>query len=292
MVNRSGAAPVADSVEVFKGDLMESGVAEAAAEGASVVYQCANPPYTEWVELFPALQQRAVAAARSANARYVSFENLYAYGDPKGETLRPDRVFNPDTKKGRLRAEMANEIGELAAKGDLELTTVRASNYFGPRGTWQSPFGTHVIGRAMDGKSAQVLGDPDTLHSYSYIPDIGKTLAALGTDDRAVGRVWFVPNAPAETTTSIVGMISQALSRPIKVSAAPELILRVMGMFSPVTKELIEMLYEYKDDYIADGSATTDTFGIAPTPMDDAVSATVEWWLAQDWKSAENAILN
>lgn len=233
-----------------------------------------------------------VSAAQSANARYVSFENLYGYGDTQGEILRPDRAFNPDTRKGRLRADMANEIGELAARGDLELTTARASNYFGPRATWQSSFGSRVIGRAMDGKSAQVLGDPDTLHSYSYIPDIGRTLAAVGTDDRAVGKVWFVPNAPAETTTSIVEMIGRAMSRPIKVSAAPEWLLRVMGMFSPITKELIEMLYEYKEDFIADGSATTDTFGIAPTPMADAVNATVEWWLAQDWKSAENAILN
>jgi nucleoside-diphosphate-sugar epimerase len=130
----------------------------------------------------------------------------------------------------------------------------------------------------LAGKSAQVLGDPDTKHSYTYLKDLSRVLATLGTDDRAVGEVWHVPNAPARTTTDLVSMIGEELGREIKVSVAPELLLRMMGLFNPTVRELNEMLYEYKSDFVADGEKFTKAFGMEATPLDQAVAETVAWW--------------
>ncbi len=40
--------------------------------------------------------------------------------------------------------------------------------------------GERVFYPALVGKKAQVMGNPDVLHTYSYIPDIAKGLAILG----------------------------------------------------------------------------------------------------------------
>jgi nucleoside-diphosphate-sugar epimerase len=53
LVNRSGTAPVPDDIEVLGGDASDPAFSTAAAHGAQVVYQTLNPPYHQWVELFP-----------------------------------------------------------------------------------------------------------------------------------------------------------------------------------------------------------------------------------------------
>ena len=200
------------------------------------------------------------------------------YGDTGGDALDESTPMKPHTRKGTVRLEMAEELAELSDKGDLELATARASSYFGPRATWQSPLGERVIGRALNGKSAQVIGDPETKHSYTYLKDLSRVLATLGTDGRAVGEVWHVPNAPARTTTEIIGMIGDELGQKIKVSPAPELVLWMMGLFNPTVRELNEMLYEFKNDFVTDGEKFTEAFGMQATPLDQALAETVEWW--------------
>ena len=278
VVNRSGTATVPARVEQMAGDAADPDFALGAASGAGVVYQVLNPPYHRWPEEFPPLQRSVMAAAQAADARFVSFENLYMYGDTGGHPISESTPMKPRTRKGTVRLEMARELAELSDKGDLELATARASSYFGPRATWQSPLGERVIGRALDDKSAQVIGDPETKHSYTYLKDLSRVLATLGTDDRALGEVWHVPNAPAQTTTEIIGMIGDELGQNIKISAAPELVLRMMGLFNPTVRELSEMLYEFKNDFVTDGEKFTEVFGMQATPLDQAVAETVAWW--------------
>jgi uncharacterized protein YbjT (DUF2867 family) len=88
LVNRSGTAPVPD-VEVLGGDASDPASTTAAANSAQVVYQTLNPPYHQWVELFPALQASVLAAAQATGARLVSMENVYLYGPPAGQARHP-----------------------------------------------------------------------------------------------------------------------------------------------------------------------------------------------------------
>jgi len=83
LVNRSGRNPIGDDVDVIGGDAADPEFATAAAQGAATVYQCLNPPYTQWPELFPPLQQSVMEGALEASAKYVSLENVYMYCDTK-----------------------------------------------------------------------------------------------------------------------------------------------------------------------------------------------------------------
>lgn len=277
-VNRSGSAGVPDGVEVLGGDVSDRDFAVRAASGAAVVYQCLNPAYHRWAEDFPALQDSAVHAARTADARLVSFENLYMYGDTGGVPITETTVANPHTRKGKVRLAMAEQLRRLHDDGEVAVTTARASDYFGPRGATQSPLGDLVIGAALTGKPARVIGDPDLPHSYTYTADAARTLAALGTRDDVLGEVFHVPNAPALTTRQVIDLIAEELGSPIKVSVAPRFLLRVMGLFNKTLHEVDEMLYEFTQPFVVDGAKAQSRLGIAPTPMADAIATTVAWF--------------
>jgi uncharacterized protein YbjT (DUF2867 family) len=68
MVNRSGSAPVPDEVEVIRGDAGDARFTIDVTRGAQVIYQTLNPPYSRWVEEFPALQAGVLAAAQAHGA--------------------------------------------------------------------------------------------------------------------------------------------------------------------------------------------------------------------------------
>ncbi len=280
-VNRSGRAEVPDGVEIVAGDASDPEFAVRAAADAAVVYQCLNPPYNRWAELFPPLQDAAVHAARTNGARYVSFENTYMYGDTQGAPMTETTALGAHTRKGRVRLAMAEQLRNLGSRGDLEITTARASDYFGPRGTLQSPLGDLVIGAALNDKPCRVMGNPDQPHSYTYIPDAARTLAALGTRRDVAGEVFHVPNAPAQSTREIIGMISEQLGRRLKVSIAPRSVLRLIGLFNPVVRELDEMAYEFTQPFVVDSAKAETRLGVAPTPLNEAIADTIAWFQRQ-----------
>lgn len=277
-VNRSGHAEVPAGVEVRGGDMTDPTFAGDAVAGAAVVYQCLNPPYHRWAEEFPGLQDAAVSATRSVGARFVSFENTYMYGDTKGEPMTETTPVRANTRKGRVRAAMAEQLRELHESGDLRVSTARASDYFGPRGTIQSPLGDLLIAAALAGKAARVMGDPDQPHSYTYTVDAARTLAALGARDDVDGEIFHVPNAPARTTRQIIDMIAEQLGSPIKVSTTPRLPLRALGLFNPTVRELDEMRYEFTQPFIVDSTKAQNQLDIAPTPLPEALQTTIVWF--------------
>jgi nucleoside-diphosphate-sugar epimerase len=277
-VNRRGRAELPTGVEMLAGDASDPAFTARAAAGATVIYQCLNPPYHRWPDLFPPLQNAVVHAARSAGARYVSFENTYMYGDTGGTPLTESTPLRTHTRKGRVRLAMAEQLQRLSDTGDLEVTTARASDYFGPRATDQSPLGSLVVRSAVAGKAARVVGDPDQPHSYTYTHDAGRTLAALGTRDDVAGEVFHVPNAPATTTRRIVGMIAEDLGRPVTLKVAPRAVLRLMGLFDRTIRELDEMRYEFTQPFVVDGAKARSRLGIEPTPLDEALAQTIRWF--------------
>ena len=208
LVNRSGKARVPAGVEVRGGDASKMTFAREACAGASVVYNALNPPYDKWPELFPALQAGVLEGAAASGAKLVAMENLYMYGPTGGRPLTEDLPYAANTKKGRVRAEMSQELMEAHRRGQVQVAIGRASDFFGPR-VLASAVGEQVFGRAMEGKSAQVAGDPDQPHSYTYAPDIGKGLVILGRREEALGRAWHLPSPETTTTREFVQTVFQ-----------------------------------------------------------------------------------
>jgi nucleoside-diphosphate-sugar epimerase len=277
MVNRSGRRPslLPDDVELIQADVTDPSQARVAAVGASTVYQAMSPPYHQWAEAFPALQTGAIAAARWANARYVSIENLYMFDATT--TITESSRIAPVSRKGELRQRMADEVMRLHAHGDLYATALRSSDYYGP-GVVGSALGALVFGNLVAGKTPQIGGREDQPHSFAYIEDVGRAAAVLGTEDAALGRAWIAPHAPAVTQGEMVRIACRALNVPERVGVISPLMMRVGGLFIPEARATVEMLYEFVEPFVVDSSRIEEVFGLAPTPLEAGIDATVAWF--------------
>jgi nucleoside-diphosphate-sugar epimerase len=277
LVNRSGRAAVPRDVEIIGGDARDPVFATRAARGARVIYQTLNPAYVEWVAQFPALQAGVLTAAESTGARLVSMENVYMYGRPAGRPLTEDREYAAHTRKGQLRGRMSRDLLAAHQAGRVQVVIARASDYFGPRGGSQSNLGDRVFPAARAGKSATVLGDPDQPHTYTYIPDIGRGLVALGNHPDAPGQVWHLPNDPdTRTTRQLVEAIYQYAGQPrTRIHSVSPLTLRTLSLVSPTVHELLEMQYQFEEPFIVDSSKIATKLRITHTPIEQALAETL-----------------
>jgi nucleoside-diphosphate-sugar epimerase len=278
VVSRSGRRSdlMPAEAEVIAADVSESSGAAAATNGATTVYQALNAPYDKWPESFPPLQRSVLDATAREGARYVSVENLYVYGEPDG-AMSEDTPLAANTKKGRVRAEMAQEVTAAHERGDVRVAVLRSSDYYGP-GVTSSVFSARVFGPALAGKPAQIIGGADVPHSLAYIEDVGEALAILGTRDEALGQVWHAPHAPARTQREMVEMIAEKLGTPVRVRVLGPGMMRLGGLFIPEAREGVEMLYQTREPFVADSSKIQEAFGLQPTPLETGIGRTLDWY--------------
>jgi len=283
-VNRSGRARASDGVEVVGGDATSTEFTKVASANAGVIYFCLNPPYTQWPEMFPPMQAAAIEGAASAGAKLVVMDNLYMYAPMQGQPLTEDLPYTATTRKGSVRAQMAEDLMKAHETGKVRATAGRASDYFGPRGLL-SAMGERVFYPALAGKKAQVMGDPDQLHTYSYLPDIATGLAILGEHDEADGQAWHLPNAPAVTTKQFIDQVYAAAGTEPGIQAMPRWMVNAVGLFNGNVRELKEMLYEFDEPFVVDDGKFEAAFGDHATPLPEAIGATVDWFRANPKQS-------
>lgn len=279
MVNRSGKKPAGapDGATIVAGDVFDVSVAKDLAKGATHVYQCTNPPYDKWPELFPRLQANTLEAAASVGAKYIVTDNLYMYGDTNGQPIREDLPYNAHTKKGAVRAQMAESVMTAHRAGKVRVAVARAADYYGPRAT-NSASGDRMFGFAVQGKAASIPGNPDLPHTYTYVADFAKALVILGERDEALGQVWHAPNAETLTTRQFVTLIYEELQLPPKMSGMGRLMMSIGGLFIPAAREMVEMMYEFEKPFVVDSSKFTKAFGVQGTPLREAIKTTVAWY--------------
>ena len=258
-------------------DATDAQLCAEAAQGAGVIYQCLNAPYTQWPQLFPPLQRGVLGAAERNGALLVSLENVYGYGPTGGVPLTEDLPLVANTVKGRTRAAMTDELLAASNAGRVRIAIGRASDFFGA-GVTETMLGERVFANALAGKRADFIGNPDLLHTYSYVPDIAAGLATLGTDERAVGEVWHLPGPETVTTRAALDLVANEVGHPVAIRSVPKPLMRILGVFNPLMRELAEMAYEFEEPLVLDTTKYQRAFGNSGTPLAAAIATTVAWY--------------
>jgi nucleoside-diphosphate-sugar epimerase len=279
MVNRSGRGSAPAGATIVRADLNDPASVRAVAAGATAVYQCAQPAYETWTTAFEPLQTAIIDGVAAAGAKLIVAENLYMYGAVAGP-IHEDLPYAAHTRKGRVRARMAEQVAAAHRSGKLRTAAARGSDFFGP-GVRASTLGERVFAPAIQGRTMQFTGRMDMPHSYTFIADFGEALAILGERDDALGRHWHVPNAPALTQAAIADLIAREIGRPLRAGAMGRLMLTLGGLFIPAARETVEMLYEFNQPFVVDGSRFAQTFVFQSTPLDEALRRTIAWYRTQ-----------
>ncbi|PKO05031.1 MAG: NAD-dependent dehydratase [Chloroflexi bacterium HGW-Chloroflexi-3] len=274
MINRTGKMmdPL-DGVEIISSDAYDVSKNIELTRDSTAIYQCAQPHYYEWVDKFPSLQNAILDAAIANRSRMVVGDNLYMYGHFSGP-LTEDFPINPNTRKGKVRAEMAQEIMNAHSSGKVQAVIGRASDFFGP---YDTAFTGYAIEPAVKGKTVNLLGNVDQPHSFTYIKDFGMLLAELGTNDSGLGQVWFAPTNPPITQAEFLKLIESEFGKPVKSMVGGPLMMRMIGLFNKEIAETVEMMFEWMNPYVINSSKAEKTFGLKTTPFSQAMQETIEY---------------
>jgi nucleoside-diphosphate-sugar epimerase len=276
LVRRGAAGPAIEGVTWMQADASDPVSADAACQGAKVVYNCANPAdYHRWDGVLQPLMRGVLQAAGRAGARLVQLDNLYMYGRPPASPFDERTPMQPCSKKGELRKAMVDELFEAHARGEVAVTSGRASDYFGPDTPNAAVLRPDVYDRIVRGASVYMTGNPDMPHSYSYTPDVARGLAVLGQHEAAVGRAWHLPVAAQLTTRQLIDRFAARAGTTVKTRRVPQWVLRTIGVVSPLVHAMVEMTYQWDVPYLLDDGDFRRVFGVGPTDLDTAIDTTL-----------------
>ena len=223
-------------------------------------------------------QNAVIDLAEGSGAVLVVAENLYGYG-PVTAPMTEDMPLNPNTRKGKVRAEMHHSLMAAHAAGRIQVAIARGSDFFGPY-VDGSAAGARAFAAVIKGKAVDYTGDIDAPHSYTFVRDFGTALALLGTDPRGIGQVWHVPNAPTVSSRTFFEKAFGLTSRIPKFRKMGMIEMKLLGLFVPPLKEMVEMIYEFEKPFVVDHSKFAAVFGDISTPLEAALEETVGWTLS------------
>jgi nucleoside-diphosphate-sugar epimerase len=277
LVTRSGTHGIAGA-ETASADLTDPQAVRAVAAGAEVAYFACQPAYSDGPAGFPPLAAGVIGGLRGTGTRLAVVDNLYMYGSTGGRPITEDLPHAATTRKGRARAALAEQLLAAHQAGDVPVVIARGSDYFGPRGV-STTAGDRFFPPLLAGKKVQVFGDPALPHSYTYVPDFARALIDLGQRPQAFGEAWHVPTAPAVSQARFAQSTADAAGVPLAgLSRVTKPMLRLAGLFNSGAREMIEMAYEFEEPFVIDSSKIEQAFDLRPTPLEEALVATVAWW--------------
>jgi len=268
----------ADAVEVVAVDAGDASALTALARGAASIVNAVNPPsYMTWDTDWPPIAAATLAAAEESGAGLVIIGNLYGYGEVEAP-MREDDPMRPSGHKGRIRADMWTEALARHEAGRLRVTELRSSDYFGPGTTPRTSYLNDVVIDALLAARPPFVpaGRADAPHSWTYVPDVGRLAARVAAADDGWGRAWHVPTSPARTFDEAAGDVARIAGvKQRRVRVLPRPLGTAAGAIVPFMRELRETRHQFERPFVLDSELTERTFGLAPTPWDEALATTV-----------------
>lgn len=260
-------------------DLTDSNNLEKAVEGSSICYVTIGFEYNlkVWQKQWLSFIKNTVDACIKYNSKLVFFDNVYAIGKDNIRHITENSAISPSSKKGEIRAEVDRFIIERIEKGNPETIIARSPDFFGPEKKNNSLMMNLIYDNLIKGKTAQWFGNADVIHSMGFSPDLAKGTALLGNSPDAYNQIWNLPvDKNALTGREWVKLFADMLKTSDKVKVIPEIIIKLLGIFVPVLREMPEMIYQFENQFYFDSSKFISRFNFEPTKNKEAVRLTIE----------------
>ncbi len=259
--------------ELVFADLTRADEVDRAVAGSEVAYVVVGFPYKlkVWQETWPPFMRNVIKACKSNGTKLVFFDNMYMYDKGHLNGMTEETPINPPSKKGQVRAEVARLVTDTFPNGDLEALIARAPDFLDGKNSIVSEL---VLKNLKGGSTANWFVDLDKLHTFIYTEDAARATARLGNSPEAYRQVWHLPtDHKPRTGRQWIELFAKELGAKPKMRTLPVWLLRVMGWFMPIMRELPEMAYQYDRDYVFDSSKYEKAFGEKATPVEEAVKA-------------------
>ena len=268
--------------EIFQADVLNRDQVFQAVKGSDFVYLLVGLDYNRkvWRTEWPVIMRNAIDACKAAGTRLIFFDNVYMYGRVSGG-MTESTPYNPCSVKGKIRADIDEMLLKEMNSGEIKAMIATSADFYGPRTSKTSVASIMIFEKMKNGKSAQWFVNAKQPHSFTYTPDAAVALYMLAVSENAYGQTWHLPTAkPALTGNEFISIAAKYMHAKNKVLVLPKWLIGIIGLFVPVMKELAEMLYQNEFPYVFDSSKFEKAFQFKPTPYEEGIRRTAEWWLA------------
>jgi nucleoside-diphosphate-sugar epimerase len=267
-----GDDPLAD---IATWDLNDPASIRNAAQGVDTLVYLVGVPYNHF-ELHPQLIRKTLAGAIAEGVRrLILIGTVYPFGRAQTARVSEDHPREPHTFKGRMRKEQEDLVIEAGNSGKIQTAILRLPDFYGPG--VENSFLFRVFKAAFSGGTADLIGPIDVPHEFVFVPDVGPVVLRLADADGAFGRTWNLGGAGTITQRDFAERVFRAAGSNPKLRVAGKNMLRLMGLFNPFMRELVEMQYLFSGSVIMDDSALTKLLGgIAKTSYDEGIRRTLQ----------------
>jgi nucleoside-diphosphate-sugar epimerase len=255
-----------EGAEAVSADISNLDQTIAAVSGSTVVHLLVGLKYDlkVWRELWPRVMDNAIEACKRAKAKLIFFDNVYMYGKVSGR-MTEETAFNPCSKKGEIRAQIATTLLNEVKAGKLKAMIARSADFYGPHAR-TSVANILVFDKYAKGATALWLVDDSVRHSYTYTPDAAKSLALLADTESAWNQTWHVPTASNPPTgKDFIQMVAKEFGVEPKYRVLSRPLIRVAGLFNSDIRGSYEMLYQSDSEYLFDSTKFSKAFNFEPT---------------------------
>jgi nucleoside-diphosphate-sugar epimerase len=226
-------------------------------------------------ELHPQLMQKTLDGAIAAGVRQiVLIGTVYPYGKAQSAVVREDHPRNPHTFKGRMRKAQEDLLMQAAADGRIQATVLRLPDFYGPGVEASLIHGAANV--AVNGGTADLVGPIERPHEFVFVPDVGPVVVKLAKTPAAYGKIWNLAGVGATTQLDLVREMERQVGHTIERRVAGKTMLRLIGIFKPLMREMVEMHYLLTDPLIMDDTALQQLIGpIHKTPYAEGIRRTL-----------------
>jgi nucleoside-diphosphate-sugar epimerase len=276
LVETFGSDPKA---EIVTWDPADAASVRAAARGVDTLIYLVGVPYNHF-ELHPITMRQTLDGAIAEGVKRVALiGTVYPYGVPMTEKVSEEHPRNPPTYKGKMRKEQGDMLLAAHAAGEIQATVLRLPDFYGPG--VESSFLDGVFKAVVNGKTADMVGPIDTPHEFVFVPDVGPVVLALADNPGAYGRWWNLAGARVITQRKMAEQAFALVGSKPKIRVVGKMGLRLIGLFQPIMKELVEMHYLQTTPVLMDDSALAGLLGhVHKTSYADGVRLSVESYQA------------
>ena len=264
---------VSEGDELFTADLLDKNMVNQAVKGSDIVYLTTGLKYSAkiWEQGWPVVMQNVIEACLANNAKLVFFDNVYVYALGEVSHMTEESLIAPATRKGKVRAQIAQMLFDAVQDKGLIAMIVRSADFYGRNAT-TGILNISVIDNYKKNKKAFWQSDADKIHSITYIPDAAKAVALLGNTPDAFNQVWHLPTSAEKWTgTDFINYTAKEMNVKPRFYILSKFMISLIGIFSPMVKELKEMQYQNDRDYFFDSSKFDKRFSIEPTSYEEGI---------------------
>jgi nucleoside-diphosphate-sugar epimerase len=261
-------------VEYAAADLSLPEQARTAALGVDAIFYVVGVPYTQFAQ-HPVLTRNALAAAKAAGARqFIHLSTVYPFGLPRTSLVDENHPRDPHTFKGRMRKEQEDIVLAVDGGEGLRTTILRAPDFYGADS--ELSYVASVFKAAVNGGRAYVIGPVDTPHEFVYAPDVANTLLELSKREQAYGSAWNLGGPAHITEREFINKVFASAGRKPSSFASGSTMLRIMGIFNPMMREIAEMQYLFSTPVLLNDSRLRTLIpDLVKTSYDDGIRETL-----------------